>query len=418
MGIFAERKVKAGEELVFNYNVDRYGADPQPCYCGEPNCTGYIGGKTQTERATKLSLTVIEALGIDDGDGWDTAVAKRPRKKRANEDDEEYVNNVQPRPLDEDGVTKVMASLLQNKEKWITVKLLDRIDQSDDEKIIHRVVRMHGYQILKSVLAAWKEDVNIILQIFNILDKFPRLTKNKITDSNIEGTVEELLAYEDEAVQSRAKTLLDAWSQLETAYRIPRKKRDPNAPTEAQARSDWREARNDKGRRSRSRSRSRSKSPPRGPAIPSGPRSNHAQRQFFPNSRPPFRQPRPFSALPDGWFAASSNGRTYYYTSAGETQWKRPTVPANRPAPPPPPKAVNATKKLDDLINEITSAKTKTPDKSSSAGTPQAAVEEPKPEKKSGQEKWRSYSEEKQKKIYENTVRSILILKVLGTNQP
>ena len=33
MGIFAERKIKAGEELVFNYNVDRYGTDPQPCNC-------------------------------------------------------------------------------------------------------------------------------------------------------------------------------------------------------------------------------------------------------------------------------------------------------------------------------------------------------------------------------------------------
>ena len=61
MGIFAERHIKRGEELVFNYNVDRYGADPQPCYCGEPNCTGYIGGKTQTERSTKLSNATIEA---------------------------------------------------------------------------------------------------------------------------------------------------------------------------------------------------------------------------------------------------------------------------------------------------------------------------------------------------------------------
>ena len=404
MGIFAERKVKAGEELVFNYNVDRYGADPQPCYCGEPNCTGYIGGKTQTERATKLSQVTIEALGIDDGDGWDTAVAKKPRKKKANEDDEEYVNNVQPRSLDEDGVTKVMASLLQNKEKWITVKLLNRIELSDDERVINRVVRMHGYQILKSVLSAWKDDVNVILQVFNILDKFPRLTKNKITDSNIESTVESLLACEHEAVKDRAKSLLNEWSQLETAYRIPRKKRDPNAPVESQARSDWRETRNEKPRRSRSRSRSSSDSPPRGPSIPSGPRGSQNARPF----RPPFRPPRPFGALPDGWFAATSNGRTYYYTATGETTWKRPLAAATKPAPPPPPKPVNATKKLDDLINEITSAKTKTSEKASASasasGTPQPAREEIKHERKPGQEKWRSFSEDKQKKIYENTV--------------
>ncbi len=135
MGIFAGRKIKAGEELVFNYNVDRYGADPQPCYCGEANCTGFIGGKTQTERATKLPLATIEALGIDDGDSWDTAVAKKPRKKKPGEDDEEYVNSLQPRGLEEDGVTKVMASLMQCKEKWIGVKLLRRLQDADDEHV-------------------------------------------------------------------------------------------------------------------------------------------------------------------------------------------------------------------------------------------------------------------------------------------
>src|ERR1051326_2860011 len=95
MGIFAERRIKAGEELVFNYNVDRYGANPQPCYCGEPNCTGFIGGKTQTERATKLSNATIEALGIEDYSDWEYAVAKKPKKPRkTGENDEEYVNDV------------------------------------------------------------------------------------------------------------------------------------------------------------------------------------------------------------------------------------------------------------------------------------------------------------------------------------
>jgi hypothetical protein len=169
MGIFAERKIKAGEELVFNYNVDRYGADPQPCYCGEPNCTGYIGGKTQTERATKLSKATIEALGIDDADSWDTAVAKKPRKKKVSEDDEEYVNNVEPRELDEGGVRSVMAQLPQTKEKWIAVKLLDRIQKADDSHVINQVVRMHGYRHLKTTLGNFAEDVNLCLQILDVL---------------------------------------------------------------------------------------------------------------------------------------------------------------------------------------------------------------------------------------------------------
>ena len=406
MGIFADRKIKAGEELVFNYNVDRYGADPQPCYCGELNCTGFIGGKTQTERATKLSHTTIEALGIDDGDGWDTAVAKKTRKKKAGEDDEEYVNNVQPKLLDEDGVTKVMATLMQCKEKWIAVKLLGRIQCCKDEKVINRVVKMHGYQILSSGLTTWNEDFNVVLQILDILNHFPRLTRNKINDSKIETTIASLEGCGNERVVNQATALLKEWSTLETAYRIPRMKRDPNSIVERHNQFERREAVREKPRsksRSKSRSRSRSLDAPKGPAAPTGPRSSIPQRNgaFF-GGRPPFRSPRPFNGLPSGWFTAISNGSTYYYSANGETTWTRPTRAATQP--PPPPKPISTNKALDDIINEITNAKAKTPDKISASATPQLNGDDGMKHKNGTKEKWREYSEDKKKKLYENTV--------------
>lgn len=412
MGIFAERKIKKGEELVFNYNVDRYGADPQPCYCGEPNCTGFLGGKTQTERGTKLSNTTIEALGIDDGDGWDTAVAKKPRKKKTGENDEEYVNDFQPKSLDEGGVTKVMATLMQCKEKWIAVKLLGRIQRCDDERVRNRVVKMHGYQILNSTLALWKEDPNVVLQVFDILDKFPRLTRNKISDSKIESTVESLLNSGNDRVESQAANLLKEWSTLEVAYRIPRKKREAvtastTATPDKSNRFARRDSREERKARSKSRSRSRSKSidAPRGPAAPSGPRSNFPQRNpdFYAGPRPAFR-PRPFNSLPPGWFPATDeNGRTYYYDASGKTTWQRPTLAAA--PPPPPPKPTSTNKALEDIINEITSAKANTPkDKPLPLSIAQVVNGNVKKESKGGPEKWRTFSEEKQKKLYENTV--------------
>ena len=413
MGIFAERKVKAGEELTFNYNVDRYGADPQVCYCGEPNCTGYIGGKTQTERATKLSHTTIEALGIDDGDGWDIAVAKKPRKKKSGEDDEEYVNDVQPKSLDEHGVTKVMATLMQCKEKWIAVKLLSRIQRCDDERVRNRVVKMHGYQILNSNLALWKEDANVVLQIFDILDKFPRLTRNKISDSKIEVTVTDLKNSDDEKVASKADHLLQEWANLEVAYRIPRMKREVDATATPQKGSRYsrRDSRDERIPRSRSNSRegsrssSRSVDAPRGPAAPSGPRNNFPQRQpgFYAGPRPPFR-PRPFNTLPTGWFSAlDEGGRTYYYDMTGKTTWERPTA-ASAP-PPPPPKPTSTNKALEDIINEITNAKANTPkEKPPITSSKQAINGEVKKIGGSGKEKWRSLPVEKQMKLYENTV--------------
>ena len=413
MGVFAERKIAPGEELTFNYNVDRYGADPQPCYCGEPNCTGFIGGKTQTERATKLSTTTIEALGIDDGDGWDTAVAKKPRKKKVGEDDEEYVSSVQPRSLDEAGVTKVMATLMQCKEKWIAVKLLGRIQRCDDSNVRNKVVKMHGYRILNTTLSTWNEDANVILQVFDILKQFPLITRNKISDSKIEATVEGLKTMEDDRVRSEAAYLLSEWSKLEVGYRIPRMKREVGAGTPNKPISNRFGRRDSRDRKARSispespkpRSRSRSIDAPRGPSAPSGPRSAFPQRGagHFGGPRPPFR-PRPFNALPSGWFMAQDqNNRTYYYDATGKTTWERPTQPAA--PPPPPPKPASTEKALEDIINAITNAKAnESKERAAATSTPQPTASSKKGDDRGNKEKWRALPEEKQRRIYENTL--------------
>ena len=392
MGIFASRSIKAGEELVFNYNVDRYGAEPQPCYCAEPNCTGFIGGKTQTERATKLAVTIIEALGIDDGDSWDTAVARRPRKKKPTEDDEEYVNSLQPFGLREEGVTKVMAALMQCKEKWITVKLLGRIqDAEDDDRVRHRVVRMHGYQILKTTLNTFLDDTNVVLQILDILYKLPRLTKNKISDSKIEATIQSLTNSDHHDVASESARLLAEWSKLETAYRIPRKKFDPNAPA----------APSFEERRNMGREEETPKPDPfANVVIPKGPRSNIPQRNtnFFNSQRP--RKP-PTHNLPAGWFVATDkSGAYYYYDKNGVTTWKRPTAPPSN-EPKGPSKAQENQKALQDIIDSLTKEPTPRP---SASQTPQP-VSTPTQAQEPKKDKWRSLPIEKQMKIYENTVR-------------
>ncbi|KAH8674062.1 hypothetical protein BX600DRAFT_378184 [Xylariales sp. PMI_506] len=398
MGIFASRKVQAGEELVFNYNVDRYGADPQPCYCGEPNCIGFIGGKTQTERATKLSDATIEALGIDDPDGWDTAVAvvKKPRKKRVGEDDEDYVNSVQARGLDEKGVQKVMASLMQCKEKWIAVKLLERI-QRCDERLVPYVVRMHGYEFLKTTLNTFKDDDNVVLQILSILNRFPRLTRNKIADSKIETAIQALTESAHEDVATESKQLLEAWSKLEVGYRIPRKNRSVQGPPQP--------ANSFEERRGMRVEESSAKTAPVAlpDNVPKGPRSSFPQRNAGNFTQQRSRRPPDPSTLPAGWFIATDPaGKWYFYTKGGLTQWQKPTTPA--------PEAIlqkgvsramQEQKALQDIIDSVTKSDNTTALKRSASKTPQQVstpVQEPK------KEKWRSLPIEKQMKIYENTL--------------
>lgn len=402
MGIFAERNIKPGEELVFNYNVDRYGANPQPCYCGESNCTGFIGGKTQTEKGTKLSAATIEALGIDDDedwDAWDTVTAKKPKKKKTtDDDDEDYVERAEARDLDVDNVTKVMAALMQCKEKWIAVKLLQRMQRCQHEDVLHRIIKLHGYKILNSQLSAWRDDDNVTLQILDILDRLPRLTRNKIVDAKIDKTLEPLRDNSDERVATKATALLDEWSKLELAYRIPRKIRTANDESSTSTPIKY-ERRESHQVRKRSRSRSRSRSPPKGPSgvqVPTGPRAAGARPMPFVRPSAPFvRGPPP---LPIGWFqAVDESGRSYFYSASGETTWKRPSQPAAKP--PPPPKQPSQQDMLKSIIDGIVTSSEKIKEsKNSTPDTPDTERKENKVEK------WRTYDEEKQRKLYENTV--------------
>ena len=88
MGIFANRFIRKDEELTFNYNVDRYGHDAQPCYCGEAKCVGFIGGKTQTDLAAMDDL-YLDALGISDE--VDRLGLKGSKKKKGKKLDEDFV---------------------------------------------------------------------------------------------------------------------------------------------------------------------------------------------------------------------------------------------------------------------------------------------------------------------------------------
>lgn len=224
MGIFTKRAIVTGEELTFDYNVDRYGGEATPCYCKEPTCLGYIGGKTQTEAANKLPQNLVEALGIDDDDDWDEAKPKARRRKKG-QDDEEYVNDLTPRAIKEKDVPKIMSALLQNSERWVLKKLLVRIADDANEKVQTQIVALHGYQALGSKLEKWKDDAEISILTLRILQKWPTLTKNKISSSKIESHVRALVDAENTSpeVKELSTALLETWSTLEMAYRIPRR---------------------------------------------------------------------------------------------------------------------------------------------------------------------------------------------------
>ncbi|KAJ2820246.1 hypothetical protein FBU31_005283, partial [Coemansia sp. 'formosensis'] len=105
MGIFVERPIKRGEEITFDYKFERLaGTEPQPCYCGSPECKGVIGvSKERSKKSLPSNTATEEEEAIDDTiadideEIADDTVTRHQRddirRRHAAVDDEEYGSN-------------------------------------------------------------------------------------------------------------------------------------------------------------------------------------------------------------------------------------------------------------------------------------------------------------------------------------
>lgn len=269
MGIFAKKYIQKGEEICFDYNVDRYGADPQPCFCEEENCVGFLGGKTQTESANLLPKAFADALGIRSSEEKEWLKYKKRSdksfrvKNNSSNINEEFVEGCMMRPLVSKDVPKVMAVLmLPDKDNLIVKKLIERLyltqfeDEKDEMESVNRyIIRLHGFKAISVILnEVWSMgDMKTSFEILTILNNWHCKTKNKIVDSGIEDIIKHIadstVTEDDEKLQidanfdeefvSRSKihkkavSLADAWSILEVEFKI--RKTSPSADSDQRA---------------------------------------------------------------------------------------------------------------------------------------------------------------------------------------
>lgn len=185
MGIFAKRSIQKGEELTFNYNVDRYGNDAQECYCGEPNCVGTLGGKTQTDLSGMDDL-FLDALGISDE--VEQTEAKGSKRKRGKRLDLDFIP--QMRPIKEHEATRVMTAARQaGPKREILEKLLRRMEMTTDVNVQKSLVKLHGFILMQFLLEQWWNDREIVLLIVNVLARWPLIARNKVIDCGVEDQV-------------------------------------------------------------------------------------------------------------------------------------------------------------------------------------------------------------------------------------
>ncbi|GAA5839208.1 hypothetical protein JCM9279_002627 [Rhodotorula babjevae] len=340
MGIFTKRDVKMHEELTFNYNVDRYGHVAQECFCGEPNCVGFIGGKTQTDIGGMDDL-YIDALGITDE--VEQLELKGNKKKKGKKLDEDFTPTLHPVELDE--VPKVSSAIRQALQtRRILEKLLTRVQMTTDDEVLRSLMRLHGFNLMNNILREYPQDVHVILLDLEILAKWKLQTRNKIESSRIEESVTRCLDVADERVQTLAKDVLGAWAELQLAYRIPKALLDASTDPDRKRPSSFdfdslaKRARYDE---------------------PS-PSTDDDQRPAFVRPQPNTTIQRRGRALPDGWhveYDRESDRDLYINMYTGARQRDRPSGPAPQRPPSqyaqgerarPPPPVLNA----NDLIEQ------------------------------------------------------------------
>ncbi|KAF7793530.1 hypothetical protein EIP86_004644 [Pleurotus ostreatoroseus] len=243
MGIFANRAIKKDEELTFNYNVDRYGHEAQPCYCGEAKCVGYIGGKTQTDLAAMDDL-YLDALGISEE--VEKLGLKGNKKKKGKKLDEDFVPDLKPLTLKD--VPKVVQAMMQTQSRKVLLKLLTRIKLTEDQSALRQVMRLRGFSVMSYVLGEYATDVEMCSTAIECMMTWPLIQKNKVEDSKVSVPVKACAESENVVLKELAEKLLAQWDTLQYAYRIPKRVKGqgdpaPPPPTAAQlydGREDYR----------------------------------------------------------------------------------------------------------------------------------------------------------------------------------
>lgn len=240
MGLFSKRAILKGEELTFDYNVDRYGAQSQPCYCGEPNCIGFMGGKTQTDAALLLPDGIAEALGVTPKQEKQWLKENKHLRTQQQDDNskvnEEFIKFIEVNEVNETDVNKVMGSLMKSQDVNVIKRLIERIFKTTDNHINSLIIRFHGYKSLATILKNYQEDEKLIEDILIILTRWPKFTKNKISSSQIEDVIRDLNQNSlNDQIKDLSANLLSEWSKLQMAYRIP--KNDGNLNSSAYGRN-------------------------------------------------------------------------------------------------------------------------------------------------------------------------------------
>ncbi|XP_014249645.1 histone-lysine N-methyltransferase SETD2 isoform X2 [Cimex lectularius] len=273
IGFFSKRAIAKGEEVTFDYQLQRYGKEAQRCYCESLNCRGWIGEDPDKEKDRE-----------DKDKSWNRKERKDKEKKKKEEKRREYVNEMD---LEEE-IEKLSATGVKNQAHTLTLSRLmvraeDLVSRSQlleiaiaaDRLCLRLFLDYHGLALLWSWMMDNQAPAKFRLQLLKTLEKLPITNKTILKDTKVlnivekwanpddtslgdkkertgedsndgspdsvetitpkgeggnsqDGQMPEASPPNDEdslAIVELAKSLISKWADLKEEYRIPKKER-------------------------------------------------------------------------------------------------------------------------------------------------------------------------------------------------
>ncbi|KAI8877244.1 hypothetical protein K501DRAFT_260728 [Backusella circina FSU 941] len=233
IGIFTSRFVAAGEELTFDYKFERYGATAQKCYCGEPNCKGFIGASDEkvnhNSNSHRLKNIIINTYDEDE-DESDPSDEDDPTPEEEEEMDVLSTAVRRHQPLEDPQQVRSFVKRMLNSvgKPRLVNKLLMRLkatnpNNSLGREVLKTIVRLHGLKMLKFWLGEWKNNEIVVKKVLEVLEVLPLANRNGLEDCKMFDIVHKFTDHDNEEISQLSQRLLDEWSELKSVYRIPKR---------------------------------------------------------------------------------------------------------------------------------------------------------------------------------------------------
>ncbi|KNC56044.1 histone-lysine N-methyltransferase [Thecamonas trahens ATCC 50062] len=262
VGLYAVNDIYPGEEITFDYQFERYGAQAQQCFCGEVACRGTIGGERK-ELGAFFSANAASASDDDDDDVEASGERKASSRKSSSKAEIKRIMDERQRRLifdlsNSDYTLEQRLAVLCSKSgglgstKYVKdfKKLLLQVDSAHNKALLANVMaKTTASTVLRelakgntvSALVRWlaytdgkDKWAEFQLAVLTALRKLP-LSLDQMANKSLNSRLSKMVEYPTADVASAAQSLLDHFSNAQSSQVfIPRKKMQP-PPLEAAA---------------------------------------------------------------------------------------------------------------------------------------------------------------------------------------